>query len=154
MVLAAAVLSNVLFTAPLTATACGVWPAKHGGQMNYEGGEVAVELVSNGRQVTLYLEDHGVPIAATQVKGTLAVQRGATGWTASVKAAGDNRVSIQLPRALAKGDEIVADLAFANGSITQGRFVYGVEVQTRAQFGAGRATARPSFAPRPATTSQ
>ncbi|KQP35406.1 hypothetical protein ASF44_18855 [Pseudorhodoferax sp. Leaf274] len=154
MVLAVATLGHVLFTAPLAATACGVWPPKHGGQMNYEGGEVAVELVGHGRQVSLYLEDHGVPIPAGQVKGTLAVKRGATGWTAPVKAAGDNRVTVQLPRALAKGDEIVADLAFANGSITQGRFVYGEEVQMRTQFGAGRANALPGFAPRPATMSQ
>lgn len=153
-VLAVAMFCHALLIAPLTAAACGLWPAKHGGQMNYEGGEVAVELVSVGRKVTLYLEDHGVPIPADQVKGKLEVKRGKAGWTVPVKAAGDNRVTVQLPQALAKGDEIVADLAFANGSITQGRFVYGVEVQTRTQFGAPPSTSLPSFAPRLATTAQ
>lgn len=142
-------LGHALLMAPSTAAACGTWPPKHGGQMNYEGGEVAVELVAKGRQVILYLEDHGMPIPAGQVKGTLAVQRGTSGWTVPVMAAGDNRVSVQLPRALAKGDEIVADLAFANGSITQGRFVYGVEVQERTRFGVASANALPSFAARP-----
>lgn len=148
--LTTAMLCHALLIASSTAAACGTWPPKHGGQMNYEGGEIAVELVTKGRQVTLYLEDHGLPIPAEKVKGTLAIQRGTSGWTMPVKAAGENRVTIQLPRAVAKGDEIVADLAFANGSITQARFVYGVEVQERTRFGVGSANALPtSFAARP-----
>lgn len=127
-----------LALAPAGAAACGDWPAKHGGQMNYDAGEIAFELVDKGRAVTLFLEDHGKPVPSAQVAGTLRVQRGEVGWTGSLQRGSGNQVVAQMPRALQKGDEIVADVSFANGSIAQARFTYGVEVQMRTQFGAGR----------------
>lgn len=120
------------------AMACGSWPPKHGGQMNYDPGEVSFELVSTGRAATFYLEDHGQPIAATQVQGTVRVHRGTAGWTGALKAAGDNRVVVQLAQPLQQGDEVTADLQFANGTIAQGRFVVGVDVQLKTRFGAPR----------------
>lgn len=136
-----------LVLAPTLAAACGIWPPKHGGQMNYEGGEIAFELVGKGRALSFHLEDHGAPVPTAQVTGTLRVQSGTVGWSGALKPDGDNRMVVQVPRALQKGDQLIADVSFSNGSIAQARFVYGVDVQLRAQFGTGRGFAASNAAP-------
>jgi hypothetical protein len=144
MIIATIVTASTLL-APTLSSACGEWPAKHGGQMNYGGGEVAFELVSKGRQVTLYLEDHGVPIPAFNAQGILKVSQVSKGWSLAMRPAGDNRFTATLPAPLQKGDEVTADFSFKNGSIAQGRFVIGVEVQTRTRFGQARPADLPAF---------
>lgn len=126
------------------AGACGDWLPKHGGQMNHDGGEVAFELVGQGRDVTLHLEDHGAPIPTAAVKGVLSFQRGGKGLTAPLRPAGGNRMTVRLPAALQNGDTLVADLNLPNGAIARGEFVFGVEVQLRTRFGAPMNFAAPA----------
>ncbi|MEF7612469.1 hypothetical protein V4F39_01015 [Aquincola sp. MAHUQ-54] len=132
------ILVGLLCTLALSspARACGDWLPKHGGQMNHDGGEVAFELVGQGREVTLHLEDHGQPIPTAAVQGVLSFERDGKGLTSTLKPAGGNRMAVRLPSALRKGDKLVADISLPNGAIAKGAFVYGVEVQLRTRFGA------------------
>jgi hypothetical protein len=108
----------------------GYWPPKHGGERNIDNGEVAFELVSKGKDVLLYLEDHGQDIPADRIRGELSVRRGKSEWKAPLAYGGDNRLTAQLPVALRKGDELVAELKFRNGSRAEGRFVVGTNVDS------------------------
>jgi hypothetical protein len=120
---ALALLMAVLASA---AVAHGDWRPKHGGLMN--DGETSFELVVRQREVVLYLEDHGTPIATAGAKGLLTITRGTnqhtTERTAELRARAPNRMAATAPGPLARGDKIVARVTLGNGSIVVGRFVW------------------------------
>ena len=120
----------IMAAAPAGAQAHGYWPPKHGGERNVDNGEVAFELVNKGKEVHLYLEDHGQDIPADRISGDLSIKRGKSEWKTPLTYAGDNRLRAQLPVGLRKGDELVADLRFRNGSRAEGRFVVGANVDS------------------------
>lgn len=116
--------------------------------MNYDGGEVAIELVQTGTNVVLYLEDHGIPIAAVEAGGDLKITRGGDSWVVPLERADKNQLKGKLPKRLLKGDAIVAHLAFKNGSIARGEFVFDTKVDLRTKFGQSFAPSfTPSFSP-------
>ena len=91
------------------AHAHGDWPPRHGGLMN-EGGETSFELVRRGRDVILYVEDHGTPVPTQGAKGVLTVSRGERAWSAEIKATGDNRMASRLAQPLLGRGAAVASI--------------------------------------------
>jgi hypothetical protein len=102
------------------AFAHGDWQPKHGGVVS--DGETTFELVAKGRNVVLHVEDHGAPVNTSGAHGVLTVTRGTANWSANIRAIGDNRLSVHLPRALMSGDMVLAKVTLGNGSVAAGRF--------------------------------
>ncbi|HEY2886768.1 MAG TPA: hypothetical protein VGJ08_16275 [Rhizomicrobium sp.] len=96
---------------------------QHGGVTNWNtNSEYSFELVSRKTGVTLYIEDHEAPVPTKGAKGTLVIRGGATSNTKSLVPAGDNRMVA--PRVSTKpGDQVVATVTLANGTVMIGRFV-------------------------------
>lgn len=102
----------------------GVWPPKHGGVKNNDEGEISFELVARGRDIVIYLEDHGEPMSTAGARGLVELRRGDSLQTTELTARGGNRLGGRAPGPLRKGDRLIAKLTFANGSIGEGHFLF------------------------------
>jgi len=65
--------------------------AKHGGVVQ-GASELSFELVPQAEGATLYVEDHGKPLATQGMSGKLTVLNGAEKTQAELKPAGDNKL--------------------------------------------------------------
>jgi hypothetical protein len=112
----------VLLAVAMEAFAHGDRIATRGGQMNDDQGEMNFELVRRGRNVTVYLEDHGQPVSTRGGKASVEVKRGSMGWSATLRPEGVNRFVGRLPEGVVAGDSVSVNVSFANGSIANGHF--------------------------------
>jgi hypothetical protein len=105
------------------AVAHGDWPPKHGGIMNI-GGETTFELVQGKRGVTVYVEDHGQPLATQGSQASFTIARPAGTSTFVAQAAGGNKLHV--PGAVVReGDKVTLKVTLGNGSVAVGRFSVG-----------------------------
>lgn len=89
------------------AFAHGGGPAKHGGVVA-TASDLSFELVAEGGNAVIYVEDHGKPAVPTGLKGKLTVLNGAEKSEAELVVAGDKLQATGLK--LVKGAKVVAAL--------------------------------------------
>ena len=103
-------LALVLGTSALTfngALAHGEKP-KHGGILQVAS-DLSFELVPKGDIATIYVEDHGKPLATAGMTGRLTVLNGTEKSEVELKPVGDNRLEAQGVK-LVKGSKAVASV--------------------------------------------
>jgi len=99
----------------------------HGGAKPTHGGivqvanDVSFELVADADGVTIYLMDHGRPMASKGTTGKLTVLQGSNKTEAEIQEAGDNKLRAAGVK-LVKGDKLVAVLNNVEGKSTTVRF--------------------------------
>lgn len=103
-----------------TALAHGGAKAMHGGIVQVAN-DLSFELVVDADGVTIYLMDHGKPLASKGISGKLTVLQGAQKAEAEIKEAGDNKLRATGVK-LGKGDKLVAVINAAAGKSTTVRF--------------------------------
>ena len=122
-------LKRNLFTALVIAasTLVGQTALAHGGAKPQHGGVVQVandigfELVAEADGATLYLQDHGKPMASAGLAGKLTVLVGSQKAEAELKPAGDNKLRASGVK-LSPGAKVVAVVNSASGKATTVRF--------------------------------
>ncbi len=103
-----------------TALAHGGAKAMHGGIVQVAN-DLSFELVVDADGATIYLMDHGKPLASKGISGKLTVLQGAQKAEAEIKEAGDNKLRATGVK-LGKGDKLVAVINAAAGKSTTVRF--------------------------------
>jgi hypothetical protein len=93
---------------------------KHGGVVQ-AASDLSFELVSKGDVATIYIEDHGKPLATAGMSGKLTVLNGTEKSEAELKGAGDNRLQAHGVK-LVKGSRAVASLTMPNRKAISVRF--------------------------------
>ena len=83
--------------------------------------DLSFELVAQADGATIYLMDHGKPMAAKGITGKLTVLQGSNKTEADIKEAGDNTLRV-LGVKLGKGDKLVAALSNVGGKSMTVRF--------------------------------
>lgn len=103
------------------AVAHGVPQPKHGGIVDV-GGEMSLELVREGAQSVVYVEDHGKPVDTRSAVAEVLLHSETGRSIGTLKAGGANRLIGRLP-ALRKGDRLFVRVTFGNGSIEVGEIL-------------------------------
>lgn len=93
---------------------------RHGGVVQ-SASDLSFELVGGADGATLYVEDHGKPLATAGMAGKLTVLQGAEKSEAELQPAGDNRLEARGVK-LAKGAKAVAALTTASKKTVTVRF--------------------------------
>ena len=83
--------------------------------------DLSFELVAQADGATIYLMDHGKPMASKGITGKLTVLQGSNKTEADIKEAGDNTLRV-LGVKLGKGDKLVAALSNVGGKSMTVRF--------------------------------
>jgi hypothetical protein len=83
--------------------------------------DLSFELVAQADGATIYLMDHGKPMASKGITGKLTVLQGSNKTEADIKEAGDNTLRV-LGVKLGKGDKLVAALSNVSGKSMTVRF--------------------------------
>jgi hypothetical protein len=83
--------------------------------------DLSFELVAQADGATIYLMDHGKPMASKGITGKLTVLQGSNKIEADIKEAGDNTLRV-LGVKLGKGDKLVAALSNVGGKSMTVRF--------------------------------
>ena len=83
--------------------------------------DLSFELVAQADGATIYLMDHGKPMASKGITGKLTVLQGSNKTEADIKEAGDNTLRV-LGVKLGKGDKLVASLSNVSGKSMTVRF--------------------------------
>jgi hypothetical protein len=102
------------------ALAHGDAKAMHGGIVQVAN-DLSFELVVDADGATIYLMDHGKPLASKGISGKLTVLQGAQRAEAEIKEAGGNKLRATGVK-LGKGDKLVAVINMAAGKSTTVRF--------------------------------
>ena len=92
----------------------------HGGIVQ-KVNDVGFELVVQADGATIYLMDHGKPMASKGITGKLTILQGSNKTEADIKEAGDNTLRV-LGVKLGKGDKLVAALSNVGGKNMTVRF--------------------------------
>ena len=92
----------------------------HGGIVQ-KVNDVGFELVVQADGATIYLMDHGKPMASKGITGKLTVLQGSNKTEADIKEAGDNTLRVMGVK-LGKGDKLVAALSDVGGKSMTVRF--------------------------------
>ncbi len=92
----------------------------HGGIVQ-KVNDVGFELVVQADGATIYLMDHGKPMASKGITGKLTILQGSNKTEADIKEAGDNTLRV-LGVKLGKGDKLVAALSNVGGKSMTVRF--------------------------------
>ena len=92
----------------------------HGGIVQ-KVNDLSFELVAQADGATIYLMDHGKPMASKGITGKLTVLQGSNKTEADIKEAGDNTLRV-LGVKLGKGDKLVAALSNVGGKSMTVRF--------------------------------
>ena len=96
----------------------GVPKSKHGGWVD-TGAETSFELVRSGREVTVYIEDHGKPVSTSGGRGEILLGSERGKPLARLTPAGAN--TLQGPAIAARrGDRLFVRVTFGNGSTEVG----------------------------------
>ena len=94
--------------------------SRHGGMVQMAS-DLSFELVGGPDGATIYVEDHGKPLATAGMAGKLTVLNGAEKTEAELRPAGDNRLEARGVK-LAKGSKAVAALTTASKKALTVRF--------------------------------
>lgn len=124
-------IATALISVSTCAAACGDYVPTRGGQMNDDGGETAMELVQQDKEVLIYLEDHGLEISTKGVYGTLRYTRNGRSMAATLSPAGGNLLKARLSQPLRTGDKVVAEVNLVGGGTATGTFQYGLTGEMR-----------------------
>ena len=89
---------------------------RHGGVVQ-SASDLSFELVTKGDVATIYVEDHGKPVATSGMSGKLTVLNGTEKSEKELKPAGDNRLEAQGVK-LVKGSKAVASLTNAKKTMS------------------------------------
>lgn len=100
------------------ALAHGVPIPKHGGIVDV-GGELSLELVQQGPQSVVYVEDHGRPVDTHGATAQVLLNSETGRSLGSLKAQGGNRLQGRLQE-FRKGDRLFVRITFGNGSVEVG----------------------------------
>lgn len=92
----------------------------HGGILQVAN-DLSFELVAQADGATIYLMDHGKPMASKGITGKLTVLQGSNKIEADIKDAGDNTLRVMGVK-LGKGDKLVASLGNVGGKSMTVRF--------------------------------
>lgn len=101
------------------AFAHGGGPAKHGGVVATSS-DLSFELVADGGNAVIYVEDHGKPMAPAGMKGKLTVLNGAEKSEAELVVAGDKLEAKGVK--LTKGAKVVAAIVTSAAKAITVRF--------------------------------
>ena len=93
---------------------------QHGGILQVAN-DLSFELVAQADGATIYLMDHGKPMASKGITGKLTVLQGSNKIEVDIKEAGDNTLRV-LGVKLGKGDKLVAALSNIRGKSMTVRF--------------------------------
>ena len=93
---------------------------QHGGILQVAN-DLSFELVAQADGATIYLMDHGKPLASKGITGKLTVLQGSNKIEVDIKEAGDNTLRV-LGVKLGKGDKLVAALSNIRGKSMTVRF--------------------------------
>jgi hypothetical protein len=118
--MSAASLAALVSVSAGPALAHGGAKAQHGGIVQVAN-DLSFELVVDADGATIYLMDHGKPLASKGISGKLTVLQGAQKAEAEIKEAGDNKLRATGVK-LGKGDKLVAVINTAPGKSTTVRF--------------------------------
>lgn len=111
----------VLFSLSMNpAQAHGDAKPQHGGIVQ-TANDLSFELVAQADGATIYLMDHGKPLAAKGITGRLTVLQGSNKIEADIKEASDNTLRVMGVK-LGKGDKLVAALSNVVGKNMTVRF--------------------------------
>ena len=121
-------MNKLLTTLVIGAAALAFLPAQaHTGDKPRHGGivqgasDLSFELVPQDGGATLYVEDHGKPLATESMAGKLTVLQGADKSEAELKPVGDNKLEARGVK-LAKGAKAVAALTTRDKKAVTVRF--------------------------------
>ena len=121
-------MKHVLSVAVLALSCLSMNPAQaHGDAKPMHAGivqmvnDLSFELVAQADGATIYLMDHGKPMASKGITGKLTVLQGSNKTEADIKEAGDNTLRV-LGVKLGKGDKLVAALSNVGGKSMTVRF--------------------------------
>ena len=103
-----------------SALAHGDAKPQHGGILQVAN-DLSFELVAQADGATIYLMDHGKPMASKGITGKLTVLQGSNKIEVDIKEAGDNTLRV-LGVKLGKGDKLVAALSNIGGKSMTVRF--------------------------------
>ena len=103
-----------------SALAHGDAKPQHGGILQVAN-DLSFELVAQADGATIYLMDHGKPMASKGITGKLTILQGSNKIEADIKEAGDNTLRV-LGVKLGKGDKLVAALSNIGGKSMTVRF--------------------------------
>ena len=103
-----------------SALAHGDAKPQHGGILQVAN-DLSFELVAQADGATIYLMDHGKPLASKGITGKLTVLQGSNKIEVDIKEAGDNTLRV-LGVKLGKGDKLVAALSNIGGKSMTVRF--------------------------------
>lgn len=94
---------------------------KHGGVVS-SSGDLHFELVSQDGKTTIYVEDHGKPMATSGATGKLAVLNGTEKTEVALEGSGENTLVAKGDAKLTKGSKAVAAITFADKKSANVRF--------------------------------
>ncbi len=95
---------------------------KHGGVVQ-TASDLSFELVNKDGRATIYVEDHGKPVATTGATGKLTVLNGAEKNEVLLEPAGDNTLATKGEAKLGKGTKAIAAVTFADKKTVNVRFL-------------------------------
>ncbi len=121
-------MKHLISVAGLVLSSLCINPAQsHGDAKPQHGGivqtanDLSFELVAQADGATIYLMDHGKPLAAKGITGKLTVLQGSKKVEADIKEASDNTLRVMGVK-LGKGDKLVAALSNVVGKNVTVRF--------------------------------
>jgi hypothetical protein len=121
-------MKHLISVAGLVLSSLSMNPAQaHGDAKPQHGGilqtanDLSFELVAQADGATIYLMDHGKPLAAKGITGKLTVLQGSNKVEADIKEASDNTLRVMGVK-LGKGDKLVAALSNVVGKNMTVRF--------------------------------
>lgn len=95
---------------------------KHGGIVSSTSDDISFELVSKDGKTTIYVEDHGKPVATTGASGKLTVLSGSDKAEVPLEPGGDNSLVAKGDAKLAKGAKAIAAVTFSDKKTVNVRF--------------------------------
>lgn len=87
---------------------------KHGGIVQESSSGISLELVNKDGKATIYVEDHGKPLATAGASGKLTVLNGSEKTEVALEPAGDNVLVTKGDAKLGNGSKAIAAVTFAD----------------------------------------
>lgn len=94
---------------------------RHGGIVQVAS-DLSFELVNKDGKATIYVEDHGKPVATVNASGKLTVLNGAEKTEVPLEPAADNTLVAKGAAKLVKGTKAIAAVTFADKKTVNVRF--------------------------------
>lgn len=112
---------TVSIAATSNAFAHGEQP-KHGGIVQESSSGISLELVNKDGKTTIYVEDHGKPVATTGASGKLTVLNGSDKSELALEPGGENTLIAKGEAKLRTGAKAIAAVTLAGKKTASARF--------------------------------